>query len=341
MKLSSVFDFYYLSALSNKHNQAVDHSDSENMDIRHAIKEDTLRSLSELATNCIADSFYAYAFVSAFGEARHVRNRANGGRIPRDLKCSISRNQAYDFALEYNPAESREVLASVFGDCSWHSAYGGDAWHKIARSMDLYHEVKIITDYYTGDTRVVNGKAIFIDHLIDLKHNGGSLFDKSGALDIAEIERDIAEGELMAFLDFKRDNDILSDLQVSTQYTQYLSREVADLLGLVDATDYRWSLRLKVDNEDVLSKFGDCVLGEYGYINHEPSVRCEGCCDQILESESYSHDGYYYCASCMRDLQNRREARAARRERKAWARASQNMRDTLNHFSNVAEGGLS
>jgi hypothetical protein len=337
MELSSVIDFYFLSALKHAQSSTVNKSNGENLDVKYMINKSRIDALYNQAVDGIADAFYAYAFISAYGEARHVRSRASGGRIPRDLNTAQGRNQSYESSLEYNPAESRGALISVFQDCDWLSAYGGEAWASIARSLDLYHETRTITDYYTGDKRVVNGKAVFIDHLIDLKHNGGNLFDKSGALDLSHINRDIDERDLMEFLNYKKYNDILNN--PPSRYTDYLSAEVASLMGI--DKPYRWAIENKCDNRDVMSAFGECVLGEYGYINHEPSVTCEGCCDQILESESYSHDGYYYCASCMRDLQNRREARAARRERKAWARASQNMRDTLNHFSNVAEGGLS
>jgi hypothetical protein len=333
MKLSSVIDFYYLDALKHEHNkEAVNHSNMENIDVRYTIQRDTLNSLFEKAVDSIADSFYAYAFVSSFGEARHVRNKAQGGRIPRDLKTSLSRSESYACAMEYNPFKSRVALEEVFSGCHWSSAYGGNAWHLIIRSLDLYHDERVITDYYTQETRTVNGKSIFIDNLIDLKHNGGSLFDKSGALDLSSIDCDINERDLMAFLDYKRDNNILDN--PPSNFTDYLSIEVSGLLGL--SLDSKDSLNVKLDNDNVMLKFGDRILGESGYERNIVMFTCYKCDQRGADSDSHYYRYDLYCEDCYNRIQARREERAERRE---WNKAARRLSSMFNRYNRIVIRG--
>jgi hypothetical protein len=58
-----------------------------------------------------------------------------------------------------------ELAATVFAEKCWRSGYGGAAWAKIALAV----------------ARFLDGSlppSVFVDHVFDLRHNGGKLFDK-------------------------------------------------------------------------------------------------------------------------------------------------------------------
>jgi hypothetical protein len=105
--------------------------------------------------------FTEYTFAAIGGEVRHhesVRGSVPGGR-----------ESCWDYWHAMGETIGRERLTQdsvdLFGDHSWGSGYGGEAWRVIARTL---------LDRLQGrlDART------FVDRVFSLQHNGGSLLDK-------------------------------------------------------------------------------------------------------------------------------------------------------------------
>jgi hypothetical protein len=231
--MSSVIDWYVLGALralppSGKGN-------CETRDMKSDIFVSRVNYLYDELTNRLGDCFAAYVLYAATGEARHAWHRVNGDMINKFVIPYIGndRDTVMTNANKFEPVSLCETLESIFGQSGWSSAFGGRAWLAIVRSLDFYFNPPTIEkiDWVNGGIKTYGGDyTLFIDHLIDLKHNGGSLFNKSGALSRSKIHMDISEGSLMDFLDFKRNSSLLVDIKDS-MFWSYLSKEVRNLLG--------------------------------------------------------------------------------------------------------------
>lgn len=105
--------------------------------------------------------FMDYTFAAIGGEVRHHPSVA--GNIPG------GREDCWDYWHAMGETIGRDVLTRdcvhLFGDGSWDSGYGGDAWHTIAQTLSMRLQGSL-------DART------FVDRVFSLQHNGGSLLDK-------------------------------------------------------------------------------------------------------------------------------------------------------------------
>jgi len=110
--------------------------------------------------------------------------------------------QADEFPMT---AENIAAVEAVF-DGNWSGSYGGRAWHSIIDAVKMYDDVS---------------PATFIDHAIDLEHNGGNVFDKSTGK-YAPVNFD-NEGldDVRGFLNVKFSKDILN---FKTHYARVTSK---------------------------------------------------------------------------------------------------------------------
>ena len=120
----------------------------------------------------LAGAFFDYIALASFGEARHAPVQAklyipqifykwNRGSNQETIKV---RNQTYRHALKFDPYRFLPTLATLFYDGQWRDAYGGKRWGNIADAGMMYKKVS---------------STVFIDHAVDLSHNGGSMFSKN------------------------------------------------------------------------------------------------------------------------------------------------------------------
>jgi hypothetical protein len=299
MRLSDVVDFYMLQSLSYHMGQEA--ALSSEFLVRKYFKDSTasimlagdpeniskmtrlalrVESLQAHVTSIVSIAFRDYCFLASCGEARHV-DGCSTGSAPEDLpRDNFSRSASIEYALNYDPMENASVLERVFNQ-SWISSYGGRNWAQIAAAVKLYGI----------------DKAILVDHVVDLKHNGGCLFNKSSALYRSDIELDISESTLMNFLDYKRDNDIL---RLHPHYQQFLSEEVAVLVN-----EY---FRLRKINFRVKGKkaggfnhnpptFKNKVFSD-NWVRRASVLICPNCNRSVPEDDS--HDGY--CEDCYNEI---------------------------------------
>ena len=120
----------------------------------------------------LAGAFFDYIALASFGEARHAPVQAklyipqifykwNRGSNQETIHV---RNQAYRHALKFDPYWFLPTLATLFYDGVWRDQFGGERWGNIAEAGTMYKTVS---------------STVFIDHAVDLSHNGGSMFSKN------------------------------------------------------------------------------------------------------------------------------------------------------------------
>lgn len=133
----------------------------------------------------LARNLFDYLTLACVGELRHhVSFVWSAGR-------PCSRSEAYHQALTYDPRTILPVAALGFTRVNWSSAYGGPKWAKIAESAALYFKFR-------------NYPVVFADHVVDLSHNGGIVFDKGYLLNLGH-----PKSAYMAMLDRKREGSLL------------------------------------------------------------------------------------------------------------------------------------
>jgi hypothetical protein len=124
--------------------------------LERAVETEQEIHVYEDLTKRLADSLASYCTLISFGEARHWRD------LP--YKCedrvAISKN-----ALAFTPQSITKDLAGLFMSGDFKESFGGRKWSTIA---DLAHT------YYTGGVTPVT----YVDQVISLVHNGGTIFGK-------------------------------------------------------------------------------------------------------------------------------------------------------------------
>ena len=137
--------------------------------------EDEIREFNAIHrkyTDRLAGAFFDYIALASFGEARHAPSQAkcyilqicyNWNRD--DAQQNIhTRTESYKKALRFDPYRFLPVLSILFHDGQWKDAYGGKRWGDIAKAGMMYKEVS---------------STVFVDYVVDLSHNGGSMFNKN------------------------------------------------------------------------------------------------------------------------------------------------------------------
>jgi hypothetical protein len=256
----------------------------ESFNIRKRILADQVSAAKAEVESGVGVALRDYAFMAAFGEARHAWDMSQGD-VPEDLPKGVGRGTACKEALRYDPVANWRKLYDVFEDGYWHNGYGGHAWAQIVRAVHLFE---------------IN-KAVGLDYLLDLQHNGGRLLDKSTALHLVGLNVDMSESEIANFLEWKKHNDYLD---LPGYYAEYLSANVARLAMNV-LKEFRGFIRVYLSRNSEADYdggfpphagilWGDEELSD----NLEPTV--ERCCN--CDDPKYSeYNGQPYCWDCYHD----------------------------------------
>lgn len=119
----------------------------------------------------LARRYWEYIVLSCAGEARHASVATKfyiKGLGRRGARATAALN-----AIAYNPWILLDQEVALFGKKWEGNGYGGVSWQKIAGAGKLYGTVP---------------DAVFIDHVVDLTHNGGLFLDKGFILACREGE---------------------------------------------------------------------------------------------------------------------------------------------------------
>lgn len=128
-----------------------------------------------------AEFFVAYLAVAVVGELRYAysgqymsspKAEAAKGQLRERFGVDGSQNRGDERILSVLKALRHEdcvayftLAAEVFGVAGWSAAFGGPKWAAIAQAG---------ADFLSGKL----DHALFVDHVFDLRHNGGVLFNK-------------------------------------------------------------------------------------------------------------------------------------------------------------------
>jgi len=144
----------------------------------------TLIELESLGYNTFQFRAYTKRFESAFskmlfdyvvfvcmGEARHAGGQTNGAcyfpelaRLGSNQCGDDKRNMVYIKAIDYEPMHALEQMARAFNEAEWADfSYGGKKWGLLAT---------------TGLKYGVVSNRVFIDSIVHLQHNSGTIFSK-------------------------------------------------------------------------------------------------------------------------------------------------------------------
>jgi hypothetical protein len=174
----------------------------------HAVQwRNRVTRYAEHYANTLARNFFDYLTIASFGEARYGQgNKYTFGGV----NMGAGRSHCYQIALKYDPRDLLPKLVHAFNEYHWGGSYGGKKWGKIAETASMF--------FLPGfrDCPIA-----FIDHCVDLAHNGGLAFNK-GYL-IANPDH---ESAYMAMLTEKRNGSLLESKLIHP-----VTSEVADLLS--------------------------------------------------------------------------------------------------------------
>ncbi len=201
MKLEHFHDFYFLQAL--KAGIAREIGNDPDKAFSRSVEKlelDLAKAMDEIIPN-IALRTFVYLYAACFGESRHARETVAHMKF---MPCTLSmhRTGIYKMSTDYRPTtRNLDALISMF-EQRWKSGFGGVAWCKIAKALKMY-----FTDTPTS----------FIDHVIDLEHNGGTAFNKEDSNESLDFVAWYPT-RLSYFLDYKFSKDILSERPTFLDY---------------------------------------------------------------------------------------------------------------------------
>lgn len=178
MPISQVMDFYYAEAIASETKQARNWRAGEKL-----VEDATI--LRDRLADYLAPALYNYLIVACYGEAEHSAYAAAG------LYFKQSGN--YRRALSFKPESMIETLRCIFETQQWEGGFGGKKWAHICEELTKVGTMP---------------KVAWVDHLIDLEHNGGSAFDKEEEAHAANVD---INTYMDPFLEFKAKKDILID----------------------------------------------------------------------------------------------------------------------------------
>jgi pyruvate,orthophosphate dikinase len=183
----------------------------------------------------IAEIFALYLLIASSGESRHFHSRsqlAEPGRqaIARLDRVVQSSKYGSGDAARHNmhrrvvaALQNRDLgfiithvddLVTVFQDWGWGSSFGGAAWAKIAQALHDF-----LTEKLTA--------TLFVDHVFDLRHNGGRLFNKNPLFNLQTDEH-----ALLKQLDIKKGSHEPKELFLQLSWHAEPSSEVKMLWGV-------------------------------------------------------------------------------------------------------------
>ena len=231
----------------------------------------------------------------------------------------LNRADAGISAQDYDPRHFLPRLVKLFGECSWSHGYGGPKWANIAKAAMTYWTLP---------------PASFVDHVVDLAHNGSFAWDKMdyGLFYLFSSEKFaefLNKKKTMAPLELLQRSNVSEGLvklvergvtigllpKVRAWSYQEQSNHVMALLGYkpVEWGDSKVGEVIKIKKLRC-AHCGDTISQDDNENQIGDSVYCDECCVQVAthcckcdepiakDGELQDDDGDYYCQSCWDDL---------------------------------------
>lgn len=248
-------------------------------DRRHRYWSDEFKYYKDIFIDQFEQAIYDYTVLAVGGEARHAKFKASvyNPNFPCNGK---SRTVAMNKMVQYNPDDIVTNALYLFKNASWGNAYGGRLWEFIADSVAKRNEW--------------GTKTIFIDHCIDLSHNGGCYFDKSdyGIFWVSSGQ------DYKQFLDFKL---VCSPTQLLTDY-YIIGKELFKLINSGIRLHILPAIRCTYDNANTiginrLMQYRRIDWGmkpvEFKIAKRKCTDDCDGDCNGCDLNEAVQNDNGY------------------------------------------------
>jgi hypothetical protein len=150
-----------------------------------------------------------YLVSACFGEMRHLCRRT-GCDLGIDGFCGslIGRHEAISRLKEYDSKKGLMLFEILFCHQNFTNGFGGKLWSKICEAGLMYYDPAVPKD-------------VFLDHVVDLTHNGGLFLDKTAEFFTS------TPNIYIAMLDLKRDLGLLQarmPLGVSERTKKFISQ---------------------------------------------------------------------------------------------------------------------
>ena len=298
LNFSLVYDHYFLESL--KASFAVMSEDDRFSPAKSRLIERVEEAHSNLI-EAMARKFRDYLYVACCGEARHANSMADEA-IP-EIGGGIGRTTACENALDFEPTQRNwGTLIELFEDTHWHcGGYGGQKWAEIAKFGASY-----------GTKGISDG--FFVDHAIDLEHNGGNVFDKCQAMNVVKLGYDFSElRDFRDFLDWKFEANVLSHaLRNSREFKAYGSRLSSRTIGYLrkyalifhgvdlDAPPDSGTSFPSAGFEHVT--WGNCTFSYLERVRDYANCEKCGCSLHDADACNYRNSDGPYCYGCFRKL---------------------------------------
>lgn len=163
--------------------------------------------------NKLARVLFDYLALACFGEARHATPSVIKETVLFDSDHGmLPRNSAYHKAPAHDPKKFLPFFIKLFKNrmafpCG---SVGGESWAKIAEGALMYF---------------TKAPAVFIDHVVDLSHNGGICFDKPVLINMQD------DSVYLSILDRKANDAYYSEGPLDDETAELVNRAVS--LGFI------------------------------------------------------------------------------------------------------------
>lgn len=285
MVMNHFVDFYCLEALR----AGITMSKSANPDylFRRSVEklESDVNEAFDTLCETMALRIYVYLWGAALGEAQYAGEYCE---TQIDELTDFSYRNAFDFfPTEHNV----KMVKEIFGQYWSCSGYGGKKWKEIVEGMELYGKIT---------------NAAFIDHAVDLEHNGGCVFDKTNSSPFLMncFDYNFGARELRSFLNFKFSGDILNgrkDYRVSRKVFSLVNR-YSNVIEKIESVDYlvpelEWLSPYTVEWND----YGE---NEFSVTDADNGVECENCGCKVNEDDIYYVNDSNLCSDCVEQCEH-------------------------------------
>ena len=182
-------------------------------------KFEQLSPMVEKWIDDLAVSLRDYLAIISWGEARHAPSQTEY-YIPEVWQCP--RRKSYIMGSYYYPKQFLPILGDIFAEDWQSSSFGGEAWLNIVQAALAYYKMP---------------STIFVDHIMDIVHNGSTCFDKGVIVNL--------DFNPLNILDHKRDHFIWEYTSDHTSRTISIHPYIYDLyssaknLSIISQVDIR------------------------------------------------------------------------------------------------------
>lgn len=275
--INRFFDFYFLEAMRAGITMAK--SANPDLDFSRSVErlEQDVNKTFNKYVEIIEERVRLYIWAAALGEARHAHRMCENAIEEIDGN-NMSRTSVYDLAHKFPlTAENIQTVYDIFEQDNWStSSFGGENWQNIVDALNLEG-------------------ATFIDHVIDLEHNGGNVFTKETKdTDVRFNNQGLYK--VRHFFDFKRDCDILHK---RFGYEAEVTFKVYNLLERYSNIISETNVNVTISRDGLSGEHVDWGNKTLTMVKAENSRHCDECDDLVDEDDAYySPDGDTLCSDC-------------------------------------------